>query len=70
MPCSTVYVKRVRGKEIIIKNLVNGARRGSLWWCAQQDIDERVTAAAEMLRHHSSRWNVEPTRKTEMNHDF
>ena len=24
LSCSTVYVKRVRGKEIIIKNLVNG----------------------------------------------
>ena len=35
------------------------ARRGSLWWCALQDIDERLVitaAAAEMLRHNSSRW--------------
>ena len=45
------------------------ARRGSLWWCALQDTDERVTVTAEMLRHHSSRWKVVPTRKTEMNHD-
>ena len=34
------------------------ARRDSLWWCALQDTDERVTVTAEMLRHHSSRWNV------------